>query len=392
MKIRRIELVALLAIMLVLNVLISTWWLSGSTFRTAWASRLTDTATLETTAAATIPSSFSYQGTLRDGTGALVTGPITLDLKLYTVPTGGPVKHAESFNVNVRDGAFSLVVGDAGTPVDPAIFNSAQVYIGIAINGEAEMLPRQRLHPVPWAMQASTAISAVSADALAPNANVSSVAGPVTVNGNLTTNGNSTVTGNLTVNNDLAVAGALALGDDVTTLAVHTVGDSTTTPVTTSYPVSVNRYVVEAIRHGTTPDSIPLDDAILSSLCQDVDGCMITLGMRNWSNGFGPLSDTAQFASVGPYRFSIGPTQANKRNWTIRDTSGGTIAGSVRDAVDGAATGYNTALLAYDTCVFSDGEMTDGTWVGDLGLGFSLTTLGTTYTNTQLRCILIIED
>ncbi|MCB0124187.1 MAG: hypothetical protein KDE58_18155, partial [Caldilineaceae bacterium] len=369
-----------------LNVLISTWWLSGNAYGTAWASRLTETATVETMAAATIPSSFSYQGTLRDTTGALVTGPITLDLKLYTVPTGGTAQHAESFNVNVRDGAFSVVVGDAGTPVNPAIFNNAQVYIGIAINGEAEMLPRQRLHPVPWAMQASTALNAVSADALAPNASVSSIAGPVTVNGD------STVTGNLTVQNDLVVNGALALGDDVTTQAVHTVGDSTTTPVTTSYPVSVNRYVVEAIRHGTTPDSVPLDDAIVSSLCQDVDGCTVTMGMRNWSNGFGPLSDTAQFASVGPFRFSIGPTDAGRRNWTIRDATGGTIPGSVRDAVDGAATGYNTALSAYGACVFSDGEMTDGTWVGDLGLGFSLTTLGDTYTNTQLRCILIIED
>ncbi len=47
------------------------------------------------------------------------------------------------------------------------MFDNANLYIGITVAPDPEMLPRQRLFPVPWAMQAGTAAKAVT---LVPNA------------------------------------------------------------------------------------------------------------------------------------------------------------------------------------------------------------------------------
>ncbi|MCB0189309.1 MAG: hypothetical protein KDE31_33795, partial [Caldilineaceae bacterium] len=231
---RRMETVLMVAMLLIVNGVIALW-LQGHPLATAWASALSGPA-----AAATIPASFSYQGTLRDATGALITGSVNLTLKLYKQPTGGAALHTESFaNLNVRDGVFSVVVGDATPALNPAIFDNPAVYIGIAVNGDTEMLPRQRLHPVPWAMQASTAISAVNAQNLKAGGSAPSINGNVAIAGDLST------TGNLSVNGNLAVTGAQTLGDNVTTRAIRDRGDSNSgTNQRDTYPVSVNRYVV----------------------------------------------------------------------------------------------------------------------------------------------------
>ena len=45
-----------------------------------------------------------------------------------------------------------------------ASFDNANLYIGLTVAPDAEMLPRQRLFPVPWAMQAGAAKTATLAD------------------------------------------------------------------------------------------------------------------------------------------------------------------------------------------------------------------------------------
>ncbi|MEZ4617693.1 MAG: hypothetical protein R2867_19565 [Caldilineaceae bacterium] len=112
---------------------------------------------------ANIPNAFSYQGTLRRANGDLANGTFNITLKIYTVVTGGTALHSETFaNVVVRNGNFGVVVGDA-TALPAGLFDNANLYIGLTIAPDAEMLPRQRLFPVPWAMQADAAKTAVSA-------------------------------------------------------------------------------------------------------------------------------------------------------------------------------------------------------------------------------------
>ena len=160
-----------LKVSLLFVVLLVIYWLfqSGSSAPIR-ASDLTHVAAAADIAA--IPTAFSYQGTLRLADGNLATGSYNITLKIYTVVTGGTALYTESFsNVVVRNGNFSVVVGDAQA-ISPALFDNANLYIGLTVAPDPEMLPRQRLFPVPWAMQASIAQNAQTANTLIANATI----------------------------------------------------------------------------------------------------------------------------------------------------------------------------------------------------------------------------
>ncbi|MFN8443575.1 MAG: hypothetical protein U0175_22545 [Caldilineaceae bacterium] len=118
---------------------------------------------------ANIPTAFSYQGSLRLADGSLATGSYNVTLKLYNTVTGGTALHSETYtNTVVRNGNFSVIVGDA-KPISPTLFDNTNLYIGITVAPDPEMLPRQRLFPVPWAMQAGIANTAQTANQLLNN-------------------------------------------------------------------------------------------------------------------------------------------------------------------------------------------------------------------------------
>jgi hypothetical protein len=163
MQSRRLEFLGMFAVVLVLNLLISAWWLAGNAFPVARASQLNQEVETAATDVATIPNAFSYQGTLRKADGNLANGTFNITLNIYNVVTGGTPLHSETFtNVVVRNGNFSVVVGDAKA-IAAGVFDNANLYIGLTVASDAEMLPRQRLFPVPWAMQAGAAKTATSA-------------------------------------------------------------------------------------------------------------------------------------------------------------------------------------------------------------------------------------
>ncbi|MCX6047966.1 MAG: hypothetical protein NT075_22935 [Chloroflexi bacterium] len=156
MKYRRLAVIFLSVV-----ILVAAWVLQSGSRATAWANEQANV--VAATTIATIPNAFSYQGTLRLADGNLATGSYNITLKIYNVVTGGAALYTESFaNVVVRNGNFSVVVGDA-TAIAPTVFDNANLYIGITVAPDLEMLPRQRLFPVPWAMQAGQAQSAVTA-------------------------------------------------------------------------------------------------------------------------------------------------------------------------------------------------------------------------------------
>jgi hypothetical protein len=147
--------------LLIVMSLVAAWLIQSGGGATAWASGLP--SVVAAADIANIPTAFSYQGSLRLADGNLATGSYTITLKIYNVVTGGTALHSESFgNVVVRNGNFSVVVGDA-TPVNATVFDNANLYLGITVAPDPEMLPRQRLYPVPWAMQAGQAQSATTA-------------------------------------------------------------------------------------------------------------------------------------------------------------------------------------------------------------------------------------
>jgi len=395
MKQRRIEFFLMLAVLLIVN-FFTLLWLQGRPFAAVWANGLAAPASAPRAAVDAIARTFSYQGTLRDAAGALLTGQYKIRLRLYNAPTGGSALHDETFNnVVVRDGLFSVVVGDGGTPIGAAVFDNAQLFLGITVNNDSEMLPRQRLHPVPWAMQATSAQTAVTANNLVQGGGVP---GGVTFgtggakeiafpDGGKITDSPTGMTiiggGNkVTTNGALAVGGDLTVNGNWSAGAIRDIGDSNGgANQRSTYPVSINRYVVEAPDNGASPDTVPVDNAILTDFCQDVDGCKVSLYMRNWD----PASQPGLLAGVGPFRVSLAPVASGKRQWDVRDVAANNAAGIDNNG------GVNHLMNIYNACLFTDGEYVNAQG-SDTTLGFGLLNWSGAYDAVNMTCVLIIED
>ena len=114
-----------------------------------------------------IPSTFNYQGLLRNPDGSLVTGAYTITAKIYDAAAEGAALYTETFtSITVRDGLFNVVLGDDPQGQDlPGAFSTAPRFIGLTLVGQGnELIPRQRLHAVPWAIYATNAGNATNAD------------------------------------------------------------------------------------------------------------------------------------------------------------------------------------------------------------------------------------
>ncbi len=397
---RRIESFLIVAVLLTVNALVLLW-MQGRPIASVLASELAAPAAAPQ-AAVTIPTTFSYQGTLRDANGDLINGAVNLTLKIHSAVIGGNALHSESYaNVNVRNGLFSVIVGDAN-PIASTVFDTYPLYLGLSVNQDPEMLPRQRLHPVPYAMQSSSAQTAVTANNLAagggvPNLVTLGAAGASEIgfapNGGKITNSAGGLTLNGGANPKVSTVGALAVGGDLTVDgdwsagAIHDVGNSQGgATVRSTYPVSINRYVVEAPDQGASPDTVVVDDAILTQFCQDEDGCSVSLYMRNWA----AANEGGLLAGAGPFRMSLAPAAGGKRHWAIYDTTGN--APTLGFDKDGSV---GHLMSVFGSCFFTDGEHNNAVGSdGEFGFGL-LNWFGAfsgAYDSTNMTCVLIIED
>jgi hypothetical protein len=148
---------------------------------------------------AAMPTTINYQGYLREPDGSLTTGVYTITAKIYESVTDtvkAPLYATTVQYVTVQDGLFNIVLGE--NPVFPSgLFAKSPLYLGVSLNRLPEMFPRQRLHAVPWAMQASTLVNNATVYGLTSE-------GPVSVKGNLTVSGKIT-TWNGSANSSLGV-------------------------------------------------------------------------------------------------------------------------------------------------------------------------------------------
>lgn len=138
-----------------------------------WAAGDESRPAAEDAPAITIPSSFNYQGILRDDNGALVNGTRKIRVSLWTEVQNGSELYFEEFPaVSVRDGLFNVVMGSTKT-LSPSHFrDNAPLFVGVSVGEGAELLPRQRIHPVPWALLAT---SAQEANTLVDNSSVNNL-------------------------------------------------------------------------------------------------------------------------------------------------------------------------------------------------------------------------
>lgn len=117
------------------------------------------TAAVAVEAQADVPAYIPVQGYLSDAGTAPVSadGGLDFTFRLYSAATGGTLLHEESQTVPVVDGFFHVYLGD-GSPLDLGIFVLHQdIYLGISVDGETEMIPRTQMGSVAYAAYAGRA-------------------------------------------------------------------------------------------------------------------------------------------------------------------------------------------------------------------------------------------
>ena len=116
-------------------------------------------------AAAPPPNLVHYEGYLTDSSGvALPDGTYNIVFRIYNVPTGGQALWTETWNKDttqaaVTGGHFRLLLG-THSPLTPEFFSqNPSTWLGITVGDDEEMLPRQRIASVPYALTAASAES-----------------------------------------------------------------------------------------------------------------------------------------------------------------------------------------------------------------------------------------
>jgi hypothetical protein len=116
---------------------------------------------------AQVPRTISYQGILADNLGNyLPDGNHSLQLALYDQASGGNQVYTETQNVPVVRGVFNAIIGSV-TPLPTTLSFDRAYFLGVSVDGGAELAPRTPLTAVPYALRAAVA---TVAEGLVPNA------------------------------------------------------------------------------------------------------------------------------------------------------------------------------------------------------------------------------
>ena len=123
-----------------------------------------------------IPLTMSYQGVLTNGAGEPVgDGTYDITFKLYDTVSGGSELWTETQSVSVNGGIFAAILGSL-SPLDLAF--DKPYWLGVSVNGGAELTPRRALTASPYSLNANgIADSTVTSDKIKSGTVVRSVNG-----------------------------------------------------------------------------------------------------------------------------------------------------------------------------------------------------------------------
>lgn len=172
-------------------------------------------------------TTISYQGRLLDSNGLPVDDSgLSMTFRLYDTDTGGvPVWSEGHISVPVQDGLFHVLLGSI-EPIPVALLaDSGTLWLGVQIGTDTEMVPREQIASVPYAIVASTVLDAgitteKIADQAVTQAKLGSDINLLPPPGSITTTmiadgavtGSKLAPGTLDITGDLAVTGNVSLG------------------------------------------------------------------------------------------------------------------------------------------------------------------------------------
>jgi hypothetical protein len=110
------------------------------------------------------PPLVNYQGTLSDSDDNPLSGNKKMEFAIYDAPTGGNlIWGPQVFNaVPLIDGKFNVILGTtdtSGRSISEA-FRQKDRYLGITVENQSEISPRQQILSAPFAVQAEYAAKA----------------------------------------------------------------------------------------------------------------------------------------------------------------------------------------------------------------------------------------
>lgn len=105
-----------------------------------------------------VPGSLTHQGRLFDAFGAPIDGTLELTFAIYDAPGLGATElWSEAITVEFDEGYYSAELG-LGVPIDvPVVFDGSTRFLGVTVEGDAEMTPRATVGSVPYALVAQDA-------------------------------------------------------------------------------------------------------------------------------------------------------------------------------------------------------------------------------------------
>ncbi|MFH1009299.1 MAG: hypothetical protein V1800_17630, partial [Candidatus Latescibacterota bacterium] len=105
-----------------------------------------------------VPPLINYQGVLTDTGGQPLDGTYSISFSIYGAVSGGSALWMETHSdVNVEEGVFNAQLGGVtygGVPAE--VFDRAEVWLGVQVGSEPEMVPRMRFTTVPYALMSAT--------------------------------------------------------------------------------------------------------------------------------------------------------------------------------------------------------------------------------------------
>jgi len=112
---------------------------------------------------AEIPHLINYQGRLSDANDTPITGTRQITFRFYNVASGGTPLWEETQSVTINRGIFNVLLGSS-TNLDLPF--DEQYYLGIKMESDIEMSPRQRIASGAYAFRAKEVDNAVPPGAI----------------------------------------------------------------------------------------------------------------------------------------------------------------------------------------------------------------------------------
>jgi hypothetical protein len=110
-------------------------------------------------ALAAVPPGLTEQGRLFDNSGNPLNATVSLTFSIYAGAAGGTAVWTETQpSVPLDQGYFAVELGSV-TPIPEEVWTGAVLYVGVAVNADPEMTPRQPTYSVPYAQVSSTALN-----------------------------------------------------------------------------------------------------------------------------------------------------------------------------------------------------------------------------------------